>query len=42
MYTGGRVGASTDARVFVEIFGEIQNSGESELVGAKDLFERRR
>ena len=42
MYTGDRFGAGADARVFVEIFGEIQNSGEVELVGANDPFERNR
>ena len=42
MYTGNKFGAGTNARVFVEIFGEIQNSGEVELVGANDSIERGR
>ena len=42
MYTGDIKLAGTGARVFVEIFGRIKNSGEVELVGTKEQFERGR
>ena len=42
VYTGDIIWAGTDARVFVEIFGEIQSSGEVELEGADNPFERGR
>ena len=34
--------AGTDATVFVEVFGEMQKSGEVELVGTNDAFDRDR
>ena len=41
--TGNRYLAGTDARVFVELFGQnngqARNSGEVELAGKKDAFE---
>lgn len=43
VYTGIKYLAGTDARVFVELFGQnngqSQNSGEVELAGKKDAFE---
>ena len=42
MYTEDTKWAGTDARVFVEIFGDMQNSGEVELVGTNDAFDRDR
>lgn len=43
VYTGNRYLAGTDARVFVELFGQNNgqalNSGEVELAGKKDAFE---
>lgn len=43
-YTGNEYMAGTDARVFVELFGQnygqSQNSGEVELAGSKNAFER--
>lgn len=43
VYTGNRYLAGTDARVFVELFGQnngqARNSGEVELAGKKDAFE---
>ena len=42
MYTGNKFLAGTDARVFVELFGQTQNSGEVELAGKKKAFERGR
>ena len=44
--TGNKFLAGTDARVFVELFGQshgqTRNSGEVELAGKKDAFERGR
>jgi len=40
VYTGNKFLAGTDARVFVELFGQTQNSGEVELAGKKKAFER--
>lgn len=42
VYTGDKFFAGTDARVFVELFGQTRNSGEVELAGKKDAFERGR
>lgn len=43
VYTGNRYLAGTDARVFVELFGQnngqARNSGEVELAGKEDAFE---
>ena len=39
VYTGDRIGAGTDARVFVKIFGEMRDSEEEELVGHNNPFE---
>lgn len=43
VYTGNRYLAGTDARVFVELFGQNNgqalNSGEVELAGKEDAFE---
>lgn len=40
IYTGNNFFAGTDARVFVELFGQTRNSGEVELAGKKNAFER--
>ena len=45
VYTGNENWAGTDARVFVELFGQnaagqSQNSGEAELAGKKSAFEK--
>ena len=42
VYTEDRKWAGTDARVFVKIFGKMQNSGQIELVGNNDAFDRGR
>lgn len=39
VYTGNKYLAGTDARVFVELFGQTRNSGEVELAGKKNAFE---
>ena len=42
VYTGNAFMAGTDARIYVELFGESRNSGEVELVGKKSAFARGR
>lgn len=42
IYTGNAFMAGTDARIFVELFGELRNSGEVELTGKKSAFARGR
>lgn len=41
VYTGNKYLAGTDARIFVELFGQYygQNSGEVELAASKNAFE---
>lgn len=40
VYTGNAFMAGTDARIYVELFGESRNSGEVELAGKKSAFAR--
>lgn len=41
VYTGDKIGAGTDARVFINLIGKKASSGEIELTGGdKDIFER--
>ena len=42
VYTGNAFMAGTDARIYVELFGESRNSGEVELAGKKNAFARGR
>lgn len=42
VYTGNAFMAGTDARIYVELFGESRNSGEVELAGKKSAFARGR
>lgn len=42
IYTGNKYLAGTDSRVFVELFGQTGTTGEVEMAGSKNAFERSR